>query len=285
MKTASVVAFRAETDEGAGGATVRVGVEVTAAAAAVSVLFPDYRVPPGSEPPDLVLASLGERGYSVRSKREHLGAPTLSEAVGLLEQVLTRELAASLPGFGVLHGAAVGATGGAVLIPGPGGAGKSTLAAGLAARGCPLLGDDVVLLDLERGVLYPFKRLVKLDDRATGILRVPPRSGPLRSLWPERSLFHPRDLGSSWAPPSSLSAVILPRRDDAHSGDPVLRPVSGGEAVKEILEQVLLVERVGSEEFLATADAVASARLAELRFRRSDRAVELLASELLRQHP
>lgn len=281
MKRRRHLAFRIDLAGRAVGRPVRVRVDAEEATDAVGALFPDYRIDPGSGAPDLVLAVLDDRGYSVRGRQEHLGTPTLPEAVSLLEQLLTRELARSLEGVRVIHGAAVATPTGTLLIPGPGGAGKSTLATGLAGRGCPLLGDDVVLLSLDDRLIHPFKRLLRIDDRAAAIFRLTPPPGALRVLFPGRSFFHPRDLGSTWARPSRLAAVVLPRRRDDHRGRPALTDVSGGAAVKEILEQVLLVERVGPEEFRATADALAGARLSELRFDRSDRAVELLASELL----
>lgn len=277
------VAFRATGPEGPAPEAVKVRVAVPEAQAPVAAFFPDYREAADPADATLLLESLDGGGYGVRGRGKHLATPTLSEAVSLLEQRLTEELAGSLPGVRILHGSAVAMPGGALLVPGSSGAGKSTLAAALVARGRPLFGDDVLLLGLEDRRLHPFKRLLKVDERATEILGLDPVAGPLRTFWPDRCFFHPRDLGSTWAEAASLAAVVLPRRrdDDSAEGDrPALRPASGGRAVKEILEQVLLVERVGPEEFLAAADAVADARLLELSYRRSDLAAELLVAEL-----
>lgn len=72
-------------------------------------------------------------------------------------------------GITPIHGSAVGVDGGAVLFCGPKGHGKSTLAGAFAARGHPLLSDDVCALTLDRaGVwLHPaFPRLNLLPDAA-----------------------------------------------------------------------------------------------------------------------
>lgn len=76
-------------------------------------------------------------------------------------------------GITPLHGSAVGVDrcggGGAILFCGPQGHGKSTLAAAFAARGHPLLSDDVCALTLDAGGvwLHPaFPRLNLLPDAA-----------------------------------------------------------------------------------------------------------------------
>lgn len=55
-----------------------------------------------------------------------------------------------------LHAGATALGGRAVLLPGPRGHGKSTLVAGLNARGWAYLSDDIVPLDLESGAIIPF---------------------------------------------------------------------------------------------------------------------------------
>jgi hypothetical protein len=53
----------------------------------------------------------------------------------------------------VLHGSAVVCGGAAVALIGPGGAGKSTLAASFSADGCPVIADDAVVLRQREGVV------------------------------------------------------------------------------------------------------------------------------------
>ncbi|MBX3053495.1 MAG: hypothetical protein KF753_18610 [Caldilineaceae bacterium] len=68
-----------------------------------------------------------------------------------------------------IHGSAVGVDGGAIIFCGPQGHGKSTLAGAFAARGHPLLSDDVCALTLDAGGvwLHPaFPRLNLLPDAA-----------------------------------------------------------------------------------------------------------------------
>jgi hypothetical protein len=87
-------------------------------------------------------------------------------------------LAATVRGMEVLHASGVALGGKAVLIAGPPGAGKSSLAAALIRHGGQLLSDDAVALRLSDGALlaYPGSTLLQLraaederlaqDDRA-----------------------------------------------------------------------------------------------------------------------
>ena len=90
----------------------------------------------------------------------------------LLDQVLP--LAFSLRGELVLHGSAVHVPGlGGVAFIGRSGRGKSTLAATLAAAGCPLIADDMLVLRRQRGAVfavpaYPGVRLWPQDARRHG---------------------------------------------------------------------------------------------------------------------
>ncbi len=90
------------------------------------------------------------------------GAPPETIRHLLLDQALPMALARQ--GRIVLHGGAVQTGRGAVVVLGESGWGKSTLAAALARRGCPLLTDDCLLLEERDGQYhcepsYPAVRL------------------------------------------------------------------------------------------------------------------------------
>lgn len=61
-----------------------------------------------------------------------------------------------------LHGSAVGIQGRAHVILGQSGAGKSTTALACVARGATLLSDDMVLVDVAKGVVYPAAPTLRL---------------------------------------------------------------------------------------------------------------------------
>jgi len=70
----------------------------------------------------------------------------------LTNYLLTQVLSFSLLTFGIeaLHGSVVTIGEGGVAFVGPSGRGKSTLSAALLARGCPVVTDDLLVLDKQR---------------------------------------------------------------------------------------------------------------------------------------
>lgn len=81
--------------------------------------------------------------------------------------------ALALRGVPMLHASAVEVDGSAFLVVGPGGAGKSTLAAAAVARGYALLSDDVSALQAgpERGVcVHVAARLLRMHEDSARVL-------------------------------------------------------------------------------------------------------------------
>ena len=71
----------------------------------------------------------------------------------------------------VVHAAVVERDGRAVVMPGVPGVGKSTLCAGLVARGWRLFSDELALIRPGEGRIDPFPRPVGLKDASIGIIR------------------------------------------------------------------------------------------------------------------
>jgi hypothetical protein len=151
-------------------------------------------------------------------------------ATYLLGPVLRRVL--GLRGVLCLHGSAVVIDGGAVVLAGPRGAGKSTTAAALAARGMPVLSDDLVALvpNGHEFLVQPGYRLVRLwPDVSEAVCG---RAGALPLLtpnWDKRFLALTDEI---FAPaPVPLSAIYL--LSDARSDDdaPLTEAVAARDAL------------------------------------------------------
>jgi HprK-related kinase A len=71
----------------------------------------------------------------------------------------------------MVHAAVVERSGGALLLPGPPGSGKSTLCAGLVSRGWRLLSDELMLLDPASGYIVPLPRPISLKNGAIELIR------------------------------------------------------------------------------------------------------------------
>lgn len=71
----------------------------------------------------------------------------------------------------VIHAAAVERHGGVAILPAPPGSGKSTLCAGLIARGWRLLSDELTLVSLATGKVAPLPRPVSLKNESIEVIR------------------------------------------------------------------------------------------------------------------
>jgi len=64
----------------------------------------------------------------------------------------------------IIHAAVIERAGRAMILPAPPGSGKSTLCAGLVARGWRLLSDELTLIDIDRRSVVPFPRPISLKN-------------------------------------------------------------------------------------------------------------------------
>jgi hypothetical protein len=106
-------------------------------------------------------------------------------------------------GFLVLHGNAIDIGGQAMVCLGPSGTGKSTLAAAMAARGYPVLADDVVPVDADCAAVPGFPRIKlwqdaaeRLDVATDGLDRI--RPGLEKFNLPLRTAFRDMPLPIRW---------------------------------------------------------------------------------------
>ena len=199
----------------------------------------------------------------------------LADAMVHFELSVTDLLADRVEGVAVVHGGAVEVEGGALVVSGPGGSGKSSLTAAMAAQGRPVYGDDVLLLDRRSAELIPFPRLLRIREPARTLLDVPPSPPPLAELWPGSSFLSPEALGSRWAGPSPVAAVVFPRRSPDEDA-PRLDPIPGGESMRRMVSELLMVEGASPADFDLLARTLDGAELHELRFGRTDRAARAL---------
>jgi hypothetical protein len=133
-----------------------------------------------------------------------------------------------------LHAAAAAHGRGALLIVGPGGAGKSTLVTALLAHGFRYLGDDVVPVDLGTGRVVPF-------PAAPAVRQGPGRwlpPGDVTAL-PRTGIRVPRRLVAR--APVGVAALVFPRY--VGEGPSAIEPCPPGEAALRLLEHSLNFSR------------------------------------------
>lgn len=154
----------------------------------------------------------------------------------------------------LLHAAGLVVAGGATLFPAHGGTGKTTLALRLARRGAALLGDDLVLVDVRRGIAYPHPRPLHLFSYN---LRQFPE---VRFPWHLRAIIGFKDAVRPLLETLLRTEFLIATR--AHV-DAVLPEVRWAAAPAELRRIVFLSTRVPPER-LASDDPAAVERAARM---------------------
>lgn len=95
----------------------------------------------------------------------------LNHAFPMFEWALNWCVAKHAHQYLIIHAAVLERHGRALIMPGPPGAGKSTLCAVLANRGWRLLTDELALVSLADGMLVPLPRPVSLKNESINIVR------------------------------------------------------------------------------------------------------------------
>jgi Coenzyme PQQ synthesis protein D (PqqD) len=167
---------------------------------------------------DVVVAQEDD-GVAVIADEEMIGSSlTIEDAAVAVRACLTQLATARSGGLCVVHAGALCRNGAALLLPGDAGHGKSTLSAGLAARGFDMLCDDTTLLAGEPPLVRSIPTGLCIKRGACAVLE--PHYPRLASL-PEwhrpdgrqaRYLMPGRDL--PWAGPDAavgVSWIVFPR--------------------------------------------------------------------------
>ena len=145
-------------------------------------------------------------------------------------------------GYPSLHASAVVVDGEAVIFLGPGGQGKSTLAAEFLQHGAPLLTDDVLPLRVIDGVVYGVPSLPSMKlwgETAEHTLGLADELPALTSTVDKKLLR----LDERWAfaaAPVPARAVYVLERYDAAAGEPpkcVIAPLQGRSGLAALLAQ------------------------------------------------
>lgn len=94
-----------------------------------------------------------------------------AQAYPMLEWALNWCIASHAHRFLILHAAVVERGGRALVLPGPPGAGKSTLCAGLVARGWRLLSDELTLIGVGDTHVSALARPISLKNESIDVIR------------------------------------------------------------------------------------------------------------------
>lgn len=242
----------------------------------VDWLYPAHRAgPPSPSPPVYALTACGadtevwDEGVLVGT------APEAGRVFGLLEHRVANAALESLRDLGSVHAGAVAQGGSILLLPGDGGSGKTTLTLGLSLAGLQPLGDDVVLIDTDAGLLRAFPRpfMVKGDTARWVSARLPgvgtwPQVGTGAYAVPRE---HP---GPSPVEAGQLKWLVFPR----YHPHAQTQLVTLGQA--EALRRLVPLTSLAGDAWMPFVRLFRQARLFGLTYSCREQAIELLCEML-----
>ncbi len=181
----------------------------------------------------------------------------------------------------IIHAAVVERNGRAFIFPGTPGSGKSTLCAALVCSGWRLLSDEMTLLSLADGLVYPVPRPISLKNRSIDVIRsLHPDAvmGQVVNDTLKGTVGHLRPPDSSvesGAIPAQPAKLIFPKYQDASKTE--LTPLSKARAFLKVAENSFNYNVLGVVGFNSLGALIDASDCYEFKYSRLDEALALFA--------
>jgi HprK-related kinase A len=184
----------------------------------LATMYADHTVLPADTLVDFDLSISGGVGLHRHVRRQARfifdGRPVFeplpaAHAYALLEWAMNWCISSHAHQYLIVHAAVIERSGAAVILPAPPGSGKSTLCAGLIHSGWRLLSDELTLIDMRDGLIWPLCRPVSLKKESIAVMqRFAPqaRFGRVTHDTAKGSVVHMK------VPTSHLAEVDVPAR-------------------------------------------------------------------------
>jgi HprK-related kinase A len=181
-----------------------------------------------------------------------------------LEWAINWQIMLQRPEFLQIHASVVQCDRGGMIFPGSPGSGKTTLAAGLLARGWRYLSDEFALIEPEHRRLVPYPKALCIKAGSYAVMErlgltirsaavhAKPLKGPVRFLNPTK--IRPDAVGT----PCPIRAVVFPTY--VNGADPCLRAISRAEAAFELNRLSFNFLEFGNDAFDLLAAVIRDAR-------------------------
>lgn len=203
----------------------------------------------------------------------------LNQASAMFEWGLNWCIANHSHHYLVIHAAVVERNGQAFIFPGTPGSGKSTLCAALVSSGWRLLSDEMTLVSVVDGLVYPVPRPISLKNRSLDVIRnFSPDVviGPVIKNTAKGAIGHvrPPDASIQLAEnPAKPAKIILPKY--LESSNTNLTPLSKSRALIKVAENCFNYNILGVQGFNCVADLINASDCYEFKYSCLEEAVAL----------
>ncbi len=200
-----------------------------------------------------------------------------AHAYPLLEWAMNWCISAHAQQYLIIHAAVIERGGRAAVLPAPPGSGKSTLCAGLVHRGWRLLSDELALVSMTDGRIWPLCRPVSLKNASIDVIR---QFEPTALF---NRITHDTTKGSvthMQVPPAHLAAMDTPAQwqwvvfPKYVAGAPAaMAPRSRAESVVDLARNSFNFGVLGTSGFERLCDLVEASRCFDFSYSQLDDAV------------
>ena len=179
--------------------------------------------------------------------------------------------------FVMIHAGVVARGDEAILMPGASGSGKSTLTTALCYRGWRLFSDELALIDLQQGLIYPMPRPISLKNKSIETIKAfapEVHIGSLvRETWKGQValLRPPADSVATQMRPARIRKILFPIFDASVPAS--LTPITPGRAFARLYDSTFNYGVHSKRDFAVLADLVERAPAAEIRYSNFDAAI------------
>jgi len=184
----------------------------------------------------------------------------INQAPAMFEWGLNWAIANTAHQYLIIHSAIIEKDGYGLIMPGTPGSGKSTLCAALVNRGWRLLSDEMALLSLADGLIYPAPRPVSLKNKSIQIIKDFAPEAAFGNVVPDTLKG---DIAHMVAPESALlqqsipvkpAFLVFPHYQD--NAEKQLKQLSKSRALMTLAEHAFNFNILGEEGFDAMANMI-----------------------------